>query len=153
MTTIFDIPAKELIDNVAEKLKGKEEIHPPEWAEFVKTGVHREKMPVQEDWWFIRTAAVLRKVYLYGPIGTSRLSAMFGGPRDRGSKPNKARKGSRAIIRHALIQLEKAGFIISMKKKKQRGRIISPVGRSFLDNTAHEVLKKIKKEYPGLEKF
>lgn len=139
MTTVYDVPTNLLIEKTAKKLKNMEEIQPPEWAHFVKTGVHREKAPVQKDWWYTRVAAVLRKVYLEGTIGTSRLSGMFGGKQDRGSKRYKARKGSRSIIRHALKQLEEAGFIITTKGK---GRSITPKGQSFLDNTAHEIWQK-----------
>lgn len=150
MTTVYDVPADLLIERTAEKLKQREEIVPPEWATFVKTGVHKEKPPVERDWWYTRTAAVLRKIYLKGPIGTERLRAMFGGAQDRRVKPYRARKGSGAIIRHSLQQLEKAGLVLNVKG---RGRMITPQGRSFLDNTAHEVLKELVKENKPLEKY
>lgn len=139
MTTIYDVPADLLIEKTAKKLKKVEEINPPEWTKFVKTGVHREKAPVQKDWWYTRSAAVFRKVYIEGTIGTSRLSSMFGGKRDRGSKRNKAKRGSRAIIRHVLIQLEKSGFV---KTEKGKGRSVTSKGQSFLDNTANELIDK-----------
>ena len=60
--------ADKLIDEMKEKLKGVEQIKPPEWAAFVKTGVHKERPPQQEDWWYIRAAAVLRKVGSEGKI-------------------------------------------------------------------------------------
>jgi len=47
------------------------------------------------------------------------------GKRNRGSKPNKAEAGSGAIVRHALQQLETAGYVTKMKG---RGRILSPKG-------------------------
>ena len=50
MVTVYDVPAEKLILKVAEKLKQNSAIVPPEWAEFVKTGVHTEKAPSQEDW-------------------------------------------------------------------------------------------------------
>lgn len=138
MTTIYDVPANILIDKTAKKLKEIEEIKPPEWTKFAKTGVHKEKAPIQKDWWYTRVAAVLRKVYIEGTIGTSRLSALFGGAQDRGSKRYKARKGSRSVIRHSLMQLEASGFVITDKGK---GRTITPKGQSFLDNTANEIMQ------------
>lgn len=149
MTTAFDIKADELIKAVANKLKANEKFSPPTWSKYVKTGIHREKQPIQKDWWHGRVASVLRKIYFYQPIGVERLSAMFGGNRDRGSAPNHPRKGSRKIIRESLKQLENAGFV----KKDSRGRTITPEGRKFLDNTAYEVLQELIKKDEKLKKY
>ncbi len=148
MVTVYDVPPEKLIASVAEKLK-EEKIEPPEWSRWVTTGVHKEKGPEQEDWWYIRLASVLRKIYIMGPIGTSRLAAEYGGKEDRGSKRYKARKGSRAIVRKALQQLESLGYV----KKDKKGRVITPKGRSFMDNVAHEIMKELVKETPELEKY
>ena len=42
MTTYYDVPADLLIDSLSKELQGFEQINPPEWAEYVKTGTHRE---------------------------------------------------------------------------------------------------------------
>ncbi len=147
MTTVYDVPADLLINRVAEKLKGM--IKPPEWAKYVKTGVHKQRAPEQEDWWYIRLASILRRVYIDGPVGIERLRTYYGGRKRRGVKPPKFRKGSGAIIRNALHQLEKLGFV----KKTKEGRVITPAGRSFLDKTAAEIKKEIVKEIPALEKY
>ncbi|MBN1110252.1 MAG: 30S ribosomal protein S19e [Methanomassiliicoccales archaeon] len=136
MVTVYDVPSEKLIANVAQKLKDSGAVNPPEWAEFAKTGMHTEKAPVQADWWYTRAASVLRKVYVKGPIGTSKLASEYGGFVDRGSKPNKAAKGSRSIIRRSLIQLESAGLVA---KNKNNGRIVTPKGQSLLDNAAKEI--------------
>jgi small subunit ribosomal protein S19e len=150
MTTPFDVPPGELISKVAKILKEDSAITPPEWVLFVKTGVHKEKAPEDPDWWYTRSAAVLRKVYIHGPIGTERLSAEFGGKTDRGSAPYHARKGSRAIIRRCLQSLEKAGYIVKQGKK---GRIISPKGRSLLDRCSHEVIQEIAQKNKDILKY
>ncbi len=148
MTTAYDVPAQELIERSALGMKEIPEFQPPEWASYVKTGVHKELPPEQDDWWYVRLSAVLRKVYMNGPIGTERLSAMFGGKEDRGSKMYKARKGSRAIVRRALIDLEKAGFI---ERFKNKGRRVTSKGQAFLDNAAYEVAKEIATSGSGKE--
>ena len=148
MTTVYDVPATPLIQQVAAKLKGENAIQPPQWAPFVTTGIHAEKPPVEADWWHTRAAAVLRKVYVMGPIGTERLRAEFGGSRDRGSKPNRAKAGSGSIVRECLQQLEKAGFVENVKGE---GRRVSAKGRSLLDNSAHEVRQTLA--IPGLAKY
>ena len=150
MTTVYDVPAEKLISKLVEILKKDEKFNPPEWSEFVKTGIHREKPPIDNDWWYIRTAAVLRKVYMNSPVGVRHVSQMFGGSVDRGSKRDRAWSGSRAIIRHTMQQLEKAGFIKTVEGK---GRIIQAPGQKLLDNLAHEIHKEIVGEIPGLEKY
>ncbi len=149
MVTVYDVPPDKLIRAVAEKLKKEKKTEPPEWTRWVTTGVHKEKGPEQEDWWYVRLASVLRKIYIMGPIGTSRLAAEYGGKEDRGSKRYKARKGSRAIVRKALQQLEELGYV----KKDKNGRTVTPQGRSFMDNTAHEIMKDLVKENPQMEKY
>jgi len=148
MTTVYDVPAEPLIRSVAAKLKNESAISPPDWSTFVTTGVHTEKPPVEADWWHTRAAAVLRKVYVKGTIGTERLRAEFGGPKDRGSKPNRAARGSGSIIRESLQQLEAAGMLENVKGA---GRRVTGKGRSLLDNSAHEVRQTL--EVPGLEKY
>lgn len=150
MTTVYDVPADLLINKVAVKLKGMEGIEEPEWAPFVKTAIHKEKAPKQEDWWFVREAAVLRKVYINGPIGTMHLRAKFCGPKDRGVKPTKVAYGSGSVIRTALKQLEKAELVQQVKGK---GREVTPKGMALMDNTAHEVMKDIIKDNPELGKY
>lgn len=140
MTTVYDVPAEPLIKKLAEKLKNEFNIQPPEWAMWVKTGVHKERPPENPDWWYIRVASVLRRVYMRGPIGVSRLRKFYGGKRDRGSKPYRRVKGSGSIARKALQQLEEIGLV---EKKEGKGRVITPKGQSLLDNIAHEVAKEI----------
>lgn len=150
MTTPFDVPAKEFIDEIAKKLQKDNSISLPEQNKYVRTGVHNENTPENNDWWFTRCASILRKVYMKDKIGVEQLKAEYGGRRDRGSKPYKARAGSGSIVRRALQQLEKAGYV---KKIKGKGRSLTSKGVSFLDNTSHEVFEKVKDYYPGIDKY
>jgi small subunit ribosomal protein S19e len=150
MTTVYDVPIKELIDEIAKKLQQDKTISCPDANEFVRTGVHKENPPTNSDWWYIRCASVLRKIYVNNGIGIEHLRAEYGGKRDRGSKPYKARMGSGSIARRAVQQLEKAGYVTKIKGK---GRVITPKGRAFMDNTSNEVLKKVESIYPGLNKY
>ena len=136
MTTVYDVPADQLIPRVATELKGRPELAPPAWAEFAKTGVHKEMPPEDPDWWFTRAAAVLRRVYIDGPVGVQRMRTFYGGRKNRGAKPNAFRKGSGSGIREQLQQLEAAGLIL---KRKEGGRTVAPAGMSFLDGIAHEL--------------
>lgn len=149
MTTAYDVPATNLIEKVALKLKENENVNTPEWAAHVKTGVHKELPPIDNDWWYTRCAAVLRTIYTEGPIGIERLRSVYGGKKDRGSNPYKKAKGSGSIARKAVQQLEKAGLVRTLKS----GRVVSPEGQSLLDNTANEVKNELIEEIPGLAKY
>ena len=145
MTTVFDVPADLLIKKVADEFKNNDKIQSPQWANFVRTGVHKERKPESADWWYIRTASIIRRVYIDGPVGVESLRTFYGGKKDRGVRPEKFKKGSGAIIRNALHQLEDAGYV----EKVEGGRVVTPQGRSFLDKISGEIIKDI----PELEKY
>ncbi|MBW3023187.1 30S ribosomal protein S19e [Candidatus Woesearchaeota archaeon] len=157
MTTIYDVDVNDLIEKAAEELKKIKEIQPPEWAAFVKTGVHKERPPIKDDWWYARCAAVLRAIYILGPIGTSKLRVKYGGKKRRGYQPPTFKKGSGSVIRHVLQQLEKAGLAKQENKKGHKGRIVTPKGKSLLDKVASSMVPKKeakakKAEEPKVEK-
>ena len=69
MTTAFDVPAKELIDALTKKLQNEKEIAPPGWSHYVKTGVSKDNPPEDKNWWHIRCASILRKIYINNGFG------------------------------------------------------------------------------------
>lgn len=134
MTTTRDVNASTLIKAAAEELKSVSDVAPPVWAAYVKTGVQKQRIPAQKDWWYMRAAALLRRVYIR-PIGVSRLRTIYGGTKRMGNAPARFKRGSGAVIRKALQQLEKAGYI----KKSKKGREITAKGQKFLDAVAKSV--------------
>lgn len=146
MATVFDVPADLLINNIAEEFKNdNDKINSPSWSNFVKTGVHKERKPENIDWWYVRVASILRRVYIDGPVGIMRLRNFYGGKKDRGMTPGKFKKGSGSIVRNALHQLEDAGYIEIV----EGGRVVTAQGRSYLDKKSTELIKDI----PELEKY
>jgi len=163
MTTFYDVPADLLNPALAVKLAEIDAISRPQWADYVKTGIHRERPPTQDNWWEVRCAALLRKVGREGPIGVNSLAQAYGGKKDNGSNPHTPAMGSRHIIRTALQQLSEAG-LISMKETKTvqsvdgdqklySGRIITAAGQKLLDEAAHSVREDAEAAYPGLAKY
>lgn len=135
MVTVFDARAEKLIPKVAEKLK--KDLKMPAWATFVKTGVHATNVPSQADWWWMRAASLLRKVYTDGPVGVNRLRVWYGGAQERGNKPNKFQKAGGKILRLILQNLETLKYV----KTTKAGREMTPEGRKFMDAMAFEVSK------------
>lgn len=148
---MYDADPQELVSKAAEELKKIPEIKAPEWAAFVKTGMHKERPPVSNDWWHIRSASVLRAIYRIGPVGVSKLRAKYGGKKNRGHKKEHFYKGSGSILRKVIQQLEKAGLIKFAEKGTHKGRVVTPKGKSFLDKIASQITKPVQGQRP-LEK-
>jgi len=145
MATLYDVYPNEHIEKIAEELKKFDSIKPPVWAKFVKTGVHRERPPVRLDWWYMRAASLLRKIYIMGPIGVSKLRTKYGGKQRRGHDMPMFKKGSGNIIRKVLQQLEKAELVKYKEIGLHKGRVIAPKGVAILDKTANELAKAMPK--------
>ncbi|MCK5628966.1 30S ribosomal protein S19e [Candidatus Bathyarchaeota archaeon] len=151
MTAPYDVPAFQFIEKVAKYLKENiEEVQPPAWADFVKTGSHVQKQPQNPDWWYTRGASLLRKIYVHGPIGLEKLRGEYGGRKDFGVKPEHAVKAGGSNIRKILQQLEAAGLIQTVTTK---GRKMSPKGRKLLKELSGELLRDLAKTLPELRKY
>lgn len=151
MLSTYDVPAAKLIEKLAKHLKeNADEVTPPPWASFAKTGAHVQRQPENPDWWYIRCASLLRKIYVHGPIGVERLRAEYGGRKDYGVRPEHSAKASGAIIRKGLQQLEAAGLVETLKS---RGRKVTREGRKLLDMLIGELRKELLKEVPELQKY
>ena len=156
MTTYHDVPADLLIGEFSARLSEVDSINPPEWSKIVKTGTHRERPPAQDNWWYIRSAAVLRKVGKLGPIGANHMAQHFGGPKDRGVKPNRAVAGSRNISRTVMQQLTTAGLIqskMNLSGTVNHGKVLTPAGQKMLDSVAHAVRDEAIERHPGLSNY
>jgi len=136
MTSARDVDQQELVEKTSEELKKR--LGMPSWASYVKTGVSRERPPEHLDWWWKRSASILRKVYLDGPIGTSKLRSFHGGLHRRGHKPAHFAKAGGKIIRTILQDLERSGLIEKVNKPK-KGRVITKEGQRFLDRIAKQI--------------
>lgn len=151
MPTPYDIPASIFIERLADYLKENVyEIVPPPWASLVKTGSHASRPPENPEWWFIRCASLLRKIYIKGPIGIERLKSEYGGRISHGNRPGHARKGSGAIVRKAVHQFEAAGLVETVGNK---GRLLTSEGRRTLDKLSTEMKESLGKTQPELLKY
>lgn len=143
MPTHYDVPVNELVSSVAKELEHSGAVVAPAWALFVKTGAHKERPPLQKDWWEVRAAAILRKIAIQGPIGVSKLRTHFGGKRNCGMAPARVYKGSGSIIRKILQQLDKAGLTRHTKVGVHSGRVITPKGLRILNTSAAGIAKEL----------
>lgn len=151
MVTVRDVPADLLINKLALYLKNNvDQVKPPPWALFVKTGCHHERVPDNPEWWYFRAAAILRKLYLAEkPIGIGTFRTIFGGLKRRGSAPPHFKKCGGSHIKLILHQLEKSELVT----KTPKGRIITSKGRKLLDSIAYEIFITLAKTMPELNKY
>lgn len=151
MPTPHDVPASILIEKLTKHLKDNiDGVVPPKWAPFVKTGSHASRPPQNPEWWFIRCASLLRKIYLKGPIGIEHLRSEYGGRIDRGVKPEHARRSGGSIIRKAIQQLEAVGLVEPLRNG---GRVVTGEGRRLLDRLSTEIKKDLEEKLPELKKY
>lgn len=150
MVTIYDVPAEDLIEEAAARLEDR--IEEPAWAEFAKAGTANELPPEQEDFWYVRSASLLRKISKSAPVGVERLATEYGGKK-RGSnryivRPGEHAAGSRNIIRTALQQLEEEGLV---ETAQGEGRRLTGEGTAFLAEVAEDVFEDLDR--PELERY
>jgi small subunit ribosomal protein S19e len=145
------VPASKFIKKLAKYLKENvDAVTPPTWASMVKTGSHVERQPQNPDWWYVRCASILRKVYAHGPVGMEKLRSEYGGGKSFRGTPEHAVKAGGSIIRKALQQLQTAGFV---EVSGTSGRKMTKEGRKLLQELAGELGKDLVKELPELEKY
>lgn len=135
MTGIKNIEAGKYNLLLAEALKKEESFKAPEWVALVKSGTHSERPIMDQDFWYKRSASILRQVYLRGVVGVQRLRTRYGGRKDRGVRPDEFRRSGGKIIRLILQQSEEAGFLEKSKGKK-KGRQLTEKGKEFLEEIA-----------------
>ena len=150
MVTIYDVPADALIEEVAARLEDR--IDEPDWVEFAKSGAGKELPPEQEDFWYVRSASLLRKVAQNEPIGIERLATEYGSKK-RGSnrysvRPGEHEGGSRKLIRASLQALEEEGLVTTAAGE---GRRVSDEGEAFLSEVAADVFEDLDR--PELERY
>lgn len=151
MITANMVPPELLIERLSEYIKENvKEVQPPQWALFAKTASFKERVPDNiENWWYIRAASILRKLYINDSFGVGTARTIYGGLKRRGSKPSHTVKAPGHSTRLIFQQLEKAGLVV----KTQEGRKLSPKGRSLLDKLSYEIFKDLTEKNPTLKKY
>ncbi len=135
---VYEMDAQEFNLKLADALKKIPEFKAPEWVFFVKSGPSKERPIDDEDFWYKRSASILKNIYRKDSVGVERLRTKYGSKKNRGFKPEEFRKSSGKIIRTILQQSDKAGFTEIQKaikgiRSKRPGRILTEKGKKFLE--------------------
>ena len=120
---------------LAEAIKKSEDFEKPEWIDFVKTGQHKQRPNANPEFWYLRSASILKQIYIKGIVGVKRLRTRYGGRKDRGTNPPRFVKSGGKIIRKILQQAEDAGLVEKAGGKKA-GRQLTKKVKEFLESFA-----------------
>eukprot|EP01004_Peranema_trichophorum_P010441 NODE_9237_length_609_cov_408.450617_g8605_i0.p1 GENE.NODE_9237_length_609_cov_408.450617_g8605_i0~~NODE_9237_length_609_cov_408.450617_g8605_i0.p1 ORF type:complete len:157 (+),score=35.03 NODE_9237_length_609_cov_408.450617_g8605_i0:68-538(+) len=140
---VKDVDANRFIRTYAAYLKKAGKLEIPAYVDVVKLSSANELAPLNPDWFYIRTAAIARRVYLYPGVGVGMLARQFGTGIRRGSRPVRHQPANKGNIRHSLQQLEKLNII---EHTPDGGRKITKKRQKDLDRIAQQVL------FPALKK-
>eukprot|EP00747_Dinoflagellata_sp_TGD_P161628 gnl/TRDRNA2_/TRDRNA2_178285_c0_seq1.p2 gnl/TRDRNA2_/TRDRNA2_178285_c0~~gnl/TRDRNA2_/TRDRNA2_178285_c0_seq1.p2 ORF type:complete len:159 (-),score=43.55 gnl/TRDRNA2_/TRDRNA2_178285_c0_seq1:56-532(-) len=130
---VKDVEAAKFIAAFSQHLKRQGRFEIPKWADTVKTGVAQELAPYDPDWLYVRTASMVRKVYIRGGSGVGAFRKVYGSQKRRGTMTNTRTKGSGKIARYILQQLEEMGLV---EQDENGGRKITKEGQRELDTVA-----------------
>merc|ERR1711913_82084 len=117
--TLKDVPAGDFIAAYADFLKKSNKIELPSWVDLVKTGHFHELAPYDEDWFYTRAAAIMRKLYVKPTVGIGRLANKFGGKQRNGVARKHHAKSSRGVIRACMKALEGAKLLTRYNDKSR----------------------------------
>eukprot|EP01094_Clydonella_sp_ATCC50884_P013257 TRINITY_DN23536_c0_g1_i1.p1 TRINITY_DN23536_c0_g1~~TRINITY_DN23536_c0_g1_i1.p1 ORF type:complete len:147 (+),score=36.11 TRINITY_DN23536_c0_g1_i1:25-465(+) len=137
--TVKDVPADVFIKAYAAHLKRTGTIQLPEWVGYVKTAPYKELAPYDEDWFYIRAAAIARRLYIRRGTGVGAFTKVFGGSSSRGVKSSRFARASPGVIRSVIQQLE---AIKVVQKVPKGGRQLTRTGRAELDRIASAIVNK-----------
>merc|ERR1712087_797337 len=133
VVTVKDVEAEKFIVSFAQHLKRQGRFEIPKWADVVKTAKYKELSPNDPDWLYVRTASMVRKIYIRAGMGVGAFRKVYGGQKRRGVCTNVFAKGSGKIARYILQQLEEMGLV---EQDDNGGRLITKEGQRELDTVA-----------------
>ncbi len=138
MNPVYELNTQEYNLKLAEALKKIPEFKEPEWVAFVKSSPAKERPIEDPDFWYKRSASILRQIYKKKIVGVNRLRTKYGSKKNRGFKPERFQKSGGKIIRTILQQTDKAGFTeiaqdIKGVRDKKPGRQLTQKGKEFME--------------------
>ena len=140
---VYELNSQEYNLKLAEALKKIPEFKVPEWVLFVKSGSAKQRTIDDIDFWYKRSASILKQIYKKKIIGVNRLRTKYGSKKNRGFQPETFKRAGGKIIRTILQQSDSAGFTeiareIKDVKGKKPGRQLTEKGKKFMESIGGE---------------
>lgn len=127
--TVKDVAPAKFIAAYAAHLKKGGKVALPAWVDLVKTSSNNELAPLDPEWYYIRAAAIIRRIYIRGGIGIGYMRKVFGRADREGPTPVHMGLCSGSVIRSVLKNLEKMGLV----EKDARGYVETTFTRRCSD--------------------
>eukprot|EP00009_Paramoeba_aestuarina_P005074 CAMPEP_0201521114 /NCGR_PEP_ID=MMETSP0161_2-20130828/14228_1 /ASSEMBLY_ACC=CAM_ASM_000251 /TAXON_ID=180227 /ORGANISM="Neoparamoeba aestuarina, Strain SoJaBio B1-5/56/2" /LENGTH=156 /DNA_ID=CAMNT_0047919691 /DNA_START=25 /DNA_END=495 /DNA_ORIENTATION=+ len=139
---VQDVEPNLWIEAFAQHLKAQGKLQVPDFVDYAKTGTSRILPPSNPDWFYVKSAAILRRIYIRPFTGIGGLKKVFGGVWGK-NRPLHFRKASGSVIRKSLQALEALNLIA---KSDDEGRVITKIGRRDCDRIAMTVSGRTSKK-------
>lgn len=136
-TTVKDVDQDKIVQGVALFLKKSGKLKIPDNMDIVKTSKSKELSPYNNDWFYIRCASILRRMYHRGPIGVGGVKKIYGARQRNGSSPSHFCTADGAVARRAVQALENIKLV---EKHPDGGRKLSAQGQRDLDRIASQIV-------------
>ncbi|XP_074652541.1 small ribosomal subunit protein eS19-like [Tubulanus polymorphus] len=141
--SVKDVNQSEFVKALAAFLKKSGKMKVPDWVDLVKTGIHKELAPYDDDWWFIRSASIARHLYIRAPVGVGAFCRIYGGRKNNGVAPSHFCRSTPSISRKILQSLEALKLV--EKDTASGGRRLTNQGRRDLDRIAAQIKLRNKR--------
>lgn len=138
--TLRDVNAWRWIKSAARHFKQEGKLFVPNCTELVKSSHGRERAPQNQDWYYIRCAAILRALYLRPGEGYGGLSKRFASKKNNGSRPEHGVRACKGLLHWGCKSLTQLGLV---EPGAESGQRLTKKGKKFVDGVAF--LVKIKK--------
>lgn len=141
---IEEVHADRFIHKFASYLEEHSKVASPPEAEHVKTSHARERAPAEKNWYFVRVASILRRLYmeeLKNPrskakgCGVLWFAKAYRTAKNNGHKPSHTVTGSKSLVRRALQALESIQYVA---KTEAGGRRLTNTGLAEMEAIARQ---------------
>lgn len=139
--TVKDVDQEKIVQGVALFLKKSGKLKVPDNMDIVKTSKAKELSPSSPDWFYVRCASILRRMYHSSPIGVGGVKKIYGGRHRKGTKPSRFCRADGAVARRALQALEHIKLI---EKHADGGRKLTAQGQRDLDRIASQIVASVR---------
>ncbi|GIQ80557.1 ribosomal protein S19e [Kipferlia bialata] len=133
--TLKNVNQDHFVKMFAAYLKRQNELAIPDWVDAVKTSATKQLSPQNDDWYYIRAASVLRRLYVRGCVGIGGFRTVYGGCNNTSVAPRHFKRASGNNIRTILQSFEKMGMV----KCSPKGRVLTPLGQKTVDRFCQQL--------------
>lgn len=136
-----DVDQDKIVDGVATFLKKSGKLKVPENMDIVKTAKFKDLAPMDPDWFYIRCASILRRLYHRSPAGIGAIKKIYGGRQRKGVCPPHFCRADGCVARKAIQALENIKLV---EKHPDGGRKLSSQGQRDLDRIAAQIVSQTR---------